>query len=84
MTIAALSAFHPGDVAAYRDWWTCPDPDVAADLYRSRREVFDAIAEVLAELNEWGEPEPPHVGHFSRLGGTYWCDTCNSPYCELL
>jgi hypothetical protein len=24
----------------------------------------------------------PHVGHFSRLGGTWWCDTCNSPYCE--
>lgn len=24
-----------------------------------------------------------HVGHYSRLGGTYWCDTCNSPYCDL-
>lgn len=23
-----------------------------------------------------------HVGHLSRLGGTWWCDTCNSPYCE--
>jgi hypothetical protein len=29
------------------------------------------------------EEDPPHVGHFSRLGGTWWCDTCNSPYCEL-
>ena len=27
--------------------------------------------------------DPPHEGHFSRLGGTWWCDTCNSPYCEL-
>jgi hypothetical protein len=27
--------------------------------------------------------EPPHVGHFSRLGGTWWCDTCDSPYCDL-
>lgn len=25
----------------------------------------------------------PHYGHFSRLGGTWFCDTCNSPYCEL-
>lgn len=25
----------------------------------------------------------PHVGHFSRLGGTWWCDTCDSPYCDL-
>lgn len=24
-----------------------------------------------------------HEGHFSRLGGTYWCDTCDSPYCDL-
>lgn len=28
------------------------------------------------------EDEEPHTGHYSRLGGTYWCDTCNSPYCE--
>lgn len=25
---------------------------------------------------------PAHTGHYSRLGGTYWCDTCNSPYCD--
>lgn len=30
-----------------------------------------------------GASEPPHTGHFSHLGGTYWCDTCNSPYCDL-
>lgn len=29
------------------------------------------------------DDETPHVGHFSRLGGTWWCDTCNSPYCDL-
>jgi hypothetical protein len=27
--------------------------------------------------------EAPHRGHWSKLSGTYWCDTCNSPYCEL-
>lgn len=35
---------------------------------------------------EWCEniaSEPAHVGHWS-LFGTYWCDTCNSPYCNLL
>ena len=26
--------------------------------------------------------EPAHVGHWSTFG-TYWCDTCNSPYCNL-
>jgi len=29
------------------------------------------------------ELERIHVGHYSRLGGTWWCDTCDSPYCEL-
>lgn len=23
-----------------------------------------------------------HTGHWS-IFGTYWCDTCDSPYCEL-
>lgn len=32
---------------------------------------------------EYDPDEEPHVGHFSRLGGTWWCDTCDSPYCEL-
>jgi hypothetical protein len=31
------------------------------------------------EANEGSD----HVGHFSQLGGTWWCDTCNSPYCDL-
>ena len=26
--------------------------------------------------------ELPHTGHYSTFG-TYWCDTYNSPYCEL-
>jgi hypothetical protein len=25
----------------------------------------------------------PHTGHWSRLGGLWWCDTCDSPYCDL-
>jgi hypothetical protein len=29
-----------------------------------------------------GDDDTPHTGHYSRLGGTYWCDTCNSPYCD--
>lgn len=36
-----------------------------------------------ADCTEDCSDEEPHVGHFSRLGGTWWCDTCNSPYCEL-
>lgn len=27
--------------------------------------------------------EPAHTGHYSRLSGTYWCDTCDSPLCDL-
>lgn len=33
-------------------------------------------------LDFLGESEA-HVGHYSRIGGTWYCDTCDSPYCEL-
>lgn len=26
----------------------------------------------------------PHKGHTLRLTGAWYCDTCNSPYCDLL
>ncbi len=35
------------------------------------------------EDDEVVDDETPHEGHYSRLGGTWWCDTCNSPYCDL-
>lgn len=37
-------------------------------------------------LCEWCDDlaqSPPHEGHWSTFG-TYWCDTCNSPYCDLI
>lgn len=43
---------------------------------------FTLPGEVL-EVLEIEDVTPAHVGHFSRLGGTWWCDTCNSPYCDL-
>lgn len=27
--------------------------------------------------------EERHEGHRSRLTGAWYCDTCNSPYCDL-
>lgn len=38
--------------------------------------------EKLCEHCAWVENQPPHTGHWSTFG-TYWCDTCDSPYCEL-
>lgn len=61
------------------------EPASAIDPAILRDVVEDAIANVPdrppVETDENGEPI--HVGHFSRLGGTWWCDTCNSPYCDL-
>lgn len=37
----------------------------------------------LCEHCYWTSKEEPHKGHWSTLGG-WWCDTCNSPYCELI
>ena len=27
--------------------------------------------------------EEPHIGHWPRFGGGWFCDTCNSHYCDL-
>ena len=35
---------------------------------------------------EWCEAiadEPQHTGHYGAIFGTYWCDTCDSPLCDL-
>jgi hypothetical protein len=33
---------------------------------------------------EWcTEDGEQHVGHVVRFSGTWYCDTCDSPYCDL-
>jgi hypothetical protein len=53
-----------------------------ADAYEAG--VSDTFQDACERELRAGLPDPdaPHAGHFSRLGGTWWCDTCNSPYCE--
>lgn len=31
----------------------------------------------------YSDHELPHEGHVPQFGGGWFCDTCNSPYCEL-
>lgn len=38
--------------------------------------------ESLCDHCAWVSDQPAHVGHYSTFG-TYWCDTCDSPYCDL-
>jgi hypothetical protein len=50
--------------------------------------LADRIESGDVELLEWaGVPEypedAPHVGHRSHFTGAWYCDTCDSPYCEL-
>lgn len=35
-----------------------------------------------AEWLEWLD-EAPHVGHRAHFTGAWYCDTCDSPYCDL-
>jgi len=46
----------------------------------------DEILELLKPAG-WDGIEPQedeqHQGHFSRLAGNWYCDTCDSPYCDL-
>lgn len=49
----------------------------------TRTVVQEPVGEQLTLDLEYDDDEPEHVGHYSHLGGTYWCDTCDSPYCVL-
>lgn len=33
-------------------------------------------------IPEWLD-EAPHVGHRAHFTGAWYCDTCDSPYCDL-
>lgn len=37
----------------------------------------------LCDWCDYEQSQAPHEGHYSRLGGTWWCDTCDSPVCDL-
>jgi len=55
-----------------------------SDLHTGSPHTHDEAARLLVELTvDDDEPVEPHVGHWSRWGGAWWCDTCNSPYCDL-
>ncbi len=56
-------------------WRSCDGCGSTLGGSRHRLAVFERVACVVIER--------PHVGHYSRIGGTYWCDTCDSPYCVL-
>jgi hypothetical protein len=49
-----------------------------ATVGECERERLESNAEAL----ELAREAEPHEGHFS-LWGSWYCDTCDSPYCEL-
>lgn len=63
--------------------------EVIEELREVWADDIEHLGPALDRIKEWRarEEEPtqeaPHQGHYSRLGGAYWCDTCNSPYCDL-
>lgn len=57
---------------------------VKCDCGNDATQDLDEVPVPYAPLCEWCASwmwEPVHSGHMS-LFGTYWCDTCDSPYCE--
>jgi hypothetical protein len=50
-------------------------------MSQSNEEI--SIPDPLKVLPRVGDADNSHTGHWSKLSGTYWCDTCDSPYCEL-
>jgi hypothetical protein len=85
----AISMVNEGYVArvvsledSYR---TVADAQTYLDDERAR--YVDCWTQTADEPEDDNEPfddgEPPHVGHRSQLSGAWYCDTCDSPYCEL-
>lgn len=58
---------------------SCESPRTGENYQHVDAAIQEAFDERIREQTEG----KPHEGHFSTLGGTWWCDTCNSPYCEL-
>jgi hypothetical protein len=61
---------------AYRDIEREPI-EISADEEAAMIEGEDTI---IAEISATSEP---HVGHTMHFTGAWYCDTCQSPYCEL-
>lgn len=56
--------------------------DVAADLaYIAGDHADMSDRDVIVTF--YSEHDLPHEGHMPRFGGGWYCDTCDSPYCEL-
>jgi hypothetical protein len=72
--VSSADAFARIDRAIQTGWHGNPINESRALFDKIASAVIDAMAD---------DTEEPHVGHYSRIGGTYWCDTCNSPYCDL-
>jgi len=51
----------------------CTNPLSPDDPYNGLCEHCDSVKD-----------EPPHVGHAAHFTGAWWCDTCNSPLCNLI
>lgn len=69
---------------------TIAEDYLAHRFWRLREEWASDLEEYIQRNHEsygltwWDEAEPdeePHKFHFTPFG-TYWCDTCNSPYRE--
>jgi hypothetical protein len=56
---------------------------VNVTAFETEKDLLSVFQSLEDEYNEWDvdEDENPHTGHYSTFG-TYWCDTCNSPYCD--
>lgn len=54
------------------------------EAYQDGRDSFDSMQEDEAIYgHDWRGEDAPHVGHRSHFTGAWYCDTCDSPYCDL-
>ena len=85
-TLGAYLATAPGmDGERYALAYWYADGTRYAVGYPARAALADAFAVHADEFAvfERANDDTPHVGHRTRFTGAWYCDTCESPYCDL-
>lgn len=93
MTVGTLSTVHSKETTTWAEldeavtMWMNRYPNqrfyVIANKCECTNSITDDLDGTLCSHCEWVSQQPPHKGHIAHFTGAWFCDTCNSPCCDL-
>ena len=93
LMVVEYMPYEPANYVHEATWVVTDEKGREYEISAGDKDIFDGRCSDCQQKHDDGDchydVEPidesdrePHIGHYSRLGGTYWCDTCDSPYCD--